>query len=64
MRNKVICSELQHVVLAAATVKKKVKAKKRRIRKSRKRKSIWVRDWLLKRKKYGLFQKLMNHHVF
>ena len=27
----------------------------------RERKSVWVRDWLLKRKKYGMYEKLMKH---
>ena len=27
----------------------------------RKRKSVWVRDRLLKRKKYGMYEKLMKH---
>ena len=41
-------------LLAAAAVKK-AKAKTRKIRQGRKRKSVWVRDWLLKRKRYGMF---------
>ena len=47
-------------LLAAAAVKK-VRAWKRCIRQERKRKSVWVRPWLLKRRRYGLYEKLMNH---
>ena len=39
----------------AAAAVKKAKAKTRKIRQGRKRKSVWVRDWLLKRKRYGMF---------
>ena len=47
-------------LLAAAAIKKS-KAKKRKIRQGRKRKSVWVRDWLLRRKRCGMFEKLMKH---
>ena len=32
-----------------------------RIRQERKRISVWVRPWLLKRRRYGLYEKLMIH---
>ena len=47
-------------LLAAAAIKK-AKAKTRKIRQGRKKKSVWVRDWLLKRKRYGMFEKVMKH---
>lgn len=49
-------------LLGAAVVNKaKTKAQKRRARRERRRKSVWLRDWLLKRHRYGLYEKLMKH---
>ena len=49
-------------LLAAAAVHRvKAKARKRRIRGARKRKSVWVREWLLNRPRYGMYVKLMKH---
>ena len=45
-------------LLAAAAVKKANKARARRRRIKRKR--VWVREWLLNRPKYGMYEKLMN----
>ena len=48
-------------LLAAAAVRKaKSKASERRVRRERKRKSVWVREWLLKRHRYGMYEKLLN----
>ena len=44
--------------LLAATAIKKSKARKRRMRR---RKSVWTNEWLLKRHKYGMYEKLMKH---
>ena len=41
---------------AAAVKKAKFKASERRVRRARKRKSVWVREWLLKRHKYGMYE--------
>ena len=39
-----------------------VKTAKARVRRvTRVRKSMWVREWLLKRHKYGMYEKLMKH---
>lgn len=46
-------------LLAAAAVKKA--RRKTRRRRARKRKSVWVREWFLKRHKYGMYEKLMKH---
>ena len=49
-------------LLASAAVQKAVtKCRERRKRRSRKRRSIWVREWLLMRPKYGMYEKLMKH---
>jgi len=49
-------------LLAVAAVKKaRANARKRRVTRERKKKSIWVRQWLLKRHKYGWYENLMKH---
>ncbi|XP_034033540.1 uncharacterized protein LOC117516795 [Thalassophryne amazonica] len=35
--------------------------KERSFRRKRQRKSVWVREWLLKRQEYGMYEKLMKH---
>ena len=49
-------------VLAVATVKKvKANAKELKCRRKRKKKSVWVREWMFNRLKYGMYEKLMKH---
>ena len=45
-------------LLAATAVKQ---AKNRRLRNDRRKKSVWVRQWLLSRDKYGMYEKLIKH---
>ena len=36
-------------------------ARNKRLRNDRRKKSVWVRQWLLSRDKYGMYEKLMKH---
>ena len=49
-------------LLAAAAVKKaRANDKELKYRRKRKKKSVWVREWLLNRHKYGMYEKLTKH---
>ena len=43
--------------LLAATVVKQ--ARNKRLRNDRRKKTVWVREWLLSRDKYGMYEKLV-----
>jgi len=45
--------------LLAATALKQAIIK--RLRNDRRKKSVWVREWLMNRDKYGMYEKLMKH---
>jgi len=45
-------------LLAATAVKQ---ARNKTLRNDRRKKSVWVREWLLNRDKYGMYEKLMKH---
>ncbi|XP_034039477.1 uncharacterized protein LOC117522184 [Thalassophryne amazonica] len=49
------------VCLLAAAVVVKTRARTRRVRCERKRKVVWVRELLLNRHKYDMYEKLMKH---
>ena len=51
-------------LLAIAAAKKaKAKARQRSVRRERKVKRVWMREWLLKRHKYGMYDKLREADV-
>lgn len=49
-------------LLAVAAVKKaRAREMHKKTKKERKKRSVWVREWLTKRNKYGMYHKLMKH---